>query len=115
MVLIDGKKEAALLREELKKDVKDVAYNKLVIKNIPFHYTSIKKNLDDVCFKGWFQSEKYFLPNYKKIYRLMHPPIALDRNQSEEIRYQMGTISVKKFPMWGLCSRCNALSRFDTM
>ena len=54
-------------------------------------------------------------PNYKKIYRLMHPPIALDRNQSEEIRYQMGTISVKKFPMWGLCSRCNALSRFDTM
>jgi hypothetical protein len=57
--------------QELKKDVKDVDYNKLVIKNIPFHYTLIKKNLDDVCFKGWFQSEKYFLPNYKKIYDLL--------------------------------------------
>ena len=33
---------------------------------------------------------------------------------SEEVRPQMGSVKVKKFPIWGLCSRCNALSRFDS-
>ena len=49
----------------------------------------------------------------KKIYRLLHPPITYDSNMSKETRAQMGDVAVKKFPMWGLCSRCNALSRFD--
>ena len=50
---------------------------------------------------------------YKRIYKLLHPPIAYDSNMSQEIRAQMGSVKVKKFPMWGLCSRCNALSKFD--
>jgi len=51
--------------------------------------------------------------NSKRIYKLLHPPVAYDRNVSKEIRAQMGSVKVRKFPMWGLCSRCNALSRFD--
>ena len=51
--------------------------------------------------------------NSKRIYKLLHPPIAYDSNMSQEIRAQMGSVKVKKFPMWGLCSRCNALSKFD--
>jgi len=49
----------------------------------------------------------------KRIYRLMHPPIVYDSNMSTETRAQMGDVAVKKFPIWGLCSRCNALSKFD--
>lgn len=51
--------------------------------------------------------------NSKRIYKLLHPPIAYDSNMSQEVRAQMGSVKVKKFPMWGLCSRCNALSKFD--
>ena len=51
--------------------------------------------------------------NSKRIYKLLHPPVAYDSNVSKEIRAQMGSVKVRKFPMWGLCSRCNALSRFD--
>tara|TARA_B100000900_G_C20601750_1_gene725943 strand:+ start:3768 stop:5702 length:1935 start_codon:yes stop_codon:yes gene_type:complete len=51
--------------------------------------------------------------NSKRIYKLLHPPIAYDSNMSQEVRAQMGSVKVKKFPIWGLCSRCNALSKFD--
>ncbi|MDC0365097.1 DUF1998 domain-containing protein [Gammaproteobacteria bacterium] len=49
----------------------------------------------------------------KRIFKLILPPIALDANMSDEAKKQMGTIAVKKFPIWGLCSRCQALSKFD--
>ena len=52
--------------------------------------------------------------NSKRIYKLLHPPIAYSGDMSEEVRPQMGSVKVKKFPIWGLCSRCNALSRFDS-
>jgi hypothetical protein len=50
----------------------------------------------------------------KRIYKLLHPPIAYDSNMSTEVRAQMGAVKVSKFPHWGLCSRCNALSKFDS-
>ncbi len=53
--------------------------------------------------------------NSKRIYKLLHPPIAYDTNASENVREQMGHVNVKKFPSWGLCSRCNALSKFDPL
>jgi len=59
--------------------------------------------------------------NAKRIYKLLNPPIAFPKNAGEassynaSVRDQMGNISVKKFPSWGLCSRCKALSKFDPL
>lgn len=49
----------------------------------------------------------------KRVFRLLLPPIALDANMSDVAKAQMGNVAVRKFPLWGLCSRCQALSKFD--
>lgn len=49
----------------------------------------------------------------KRIYKILNPPIAFDSNASKEMIEQMGIVSIKKFPGWGVCSRCYALSKYD--
>ena len=49
----------------------------------------------------------------KRVYKLLNPPIAFDANASKEMIEQMGMVTINKFPRWGVCSRCSALSKYD--
>ena len=52
----------------------------------------------------------------KKISQLRYPP--MDSTMSwgtinDEYKKQLGNVSIKKFPEWSQCTRCNALSKVD--
>ena len=51
--------------------------------------------------------------SFKRVEHLIMPPLALAEHASEEEKEIMQPIPVRKFPQWGVCTRCSALSRFD--
>lgn len=50
---------------------------------------------------------------FRKIEHLIMPPLARTTFATEEELLTMWPIPVRKFPQWGVCSRCFALSKLD--